>query len=115
MAGSMDETIRTGQTQMDIVNNDKQLLPGMFARVSLQLSNAQKNLIVPQSAVTENSQSVFVIRVVNNKARWVNVQKGRETTDSLEVYGDLKAGDILISNATDELKNGTTVDTVFKK
>ncbi|MHB8206537.1 efflux RND transporter periplasmic adaptor subunit [Mucilaginibacter sp.] len=112
MAGSMDETLRTEQMQMDIVNNDKQLLPGMFAQVNLQLSNAQKNFIVPQSAVTENSQRIFVIRVVNNKAQWVNIQKGRETADSLEVYGNLKAGDVLISNATDEMKNGTTVNTV---
>jgi membrane fusion protein (multidrug efflux system) len=115
MSGSMDETLRTEQTQMDILNNDKQLLPGMFAQVNLQLSNAQKNFIVPQSAVTENSQSVFVIRVMDNKVQWVNIQKGRETADSLEVYGNLKAGDVLISNATDEMKNGTRVNAVLKK
>ncbi|HTD41361.1 MAG TPA: efflux RND transporter periplasmic adaptor subunit, partial [Mucilaginibacter sp.] len=112
MAGSMDQTLRTEQMQMDIINKDKQLLPGMFAQVNLQLGNSKKTFIVPQSAVTENSQRVFIIKVVNHKAQWVNVQKGRETADSLEVYGNLSAGDILISNATDEMKNGTTVNTI---
>ncbi|MDB5142337.1 MAG: family efflux transporter, subunit [Mucilaginibacter sp.] len=111
MAGSLNNELRSEQMQMDIPNNDKELLPGMFAQVILQLTNTQKTFVVPQTAVTQNSQQIFVIRVVNHKTQWVNVQKGRETPDSLEVYGALKTGDLLISNATDELKNGTIVNT----
>jgi membrane fusion protein (multidrug efflux system) len=96
--------------QMDITNKDKELLPGMFAQVTLQLTNKQKTFVIPQSAVTGNSQRIFVIRVVDHKAQWVDVKKGRETPDSLEVYGALKTGDLLVSNATDELKNGTAVN-----
>jgi membrane fusion protein (multidrug efflux system) len=110
MAGSMSDELRSEQMQMDIINKDKLLLPGMFAQVSLQLSNTQKTFIVPQSAVAENSQRVFVIRVVNHKSQWVNVQKGRETTDSLEVYGNLKIGDVLIHDATDEIRSGQVVN-----
>ena len=110
MAGSVSNVLRTEQMQMDIPNKNKELLPGMFAQVSLQLTNKQKTFIVPQSAVTGNSQRIFVIRVVNHKAQWVDVKKGRETPDSLEVYGALKNGDLLISSATDELKNGTQVN-----
>jgi membrane fusion protein (multidrug efflux system) len=110
MAGSLSNELRSEQMQMDISNNNKELLPGMFAQVTLQLTNKQKTFIVPQSAVTGNSQRIFVIRVANHKAQWVDVKKGRETTDSLEVYGALKNGDLLISTATDELKNGTQVN-----
>jgi RND family efflux transporter MFP subunit len=111
MAGSLNSELRSEQMQMDIPNKNKELLPGMFAQVTLRLTNTQKTFVVPQSAVTQNSRSVFVIRVVNHKAQWINVQKGRETPDSLEVYGALKPGDMLISNATDELKNGAAVNT----
>jgi RND family efflux transporter MFP subunit len=110
MAGSLNSELRSEQMQMDIPNKNKELLPGMFAQVTLRLTNTQKTFVVPQSAVTQNSRSVFVIRVVNHKAQWINVQKGRETPDSLEVYGALKPGDMLISNATDELKNGAAVN-----
>jgi len=112
MAGSLNNELRSEQMQMDIPNNNKELLPGMFAQVTLQLTNAQKTFIVPQSAVTQNSQRIFVIRVVNHKAQWVDVKKGRETTDSLEVYGTLKTGDQFVRNATDELKNGTMINTL---
>ncbi|MDB5023931.1 MAG: transporter [Mucilaginibacter sp.] len=110
MAGSVSNVLRTEQMQMDIPNKNKELLPGMFAQVTLQLTNKQKTFIVPQTAVTGNSQRIFVIRVVNHKAQWVDVKKGRETPDSLEVYGALKNGDLLISAATDEIKNGTQVN-----
>jgi RND family efflux transporter MFP subunit len=110
MAGSLNSELRSEQMQMDIPNKNKELLPGMFAQVTLRLTNTQKTFVVPQSAVTQNSRSVFVIRVVNHKAQWINVQKGRETPDSLEVYGALNPGDMLISNATDELKNSAAVN-----
>jgi membrane fusion protein (multidrug efflux system) len=111
VAGSVSNVLRTEQMQMDIPNKTKELLPGMFAQVTLQLTNKQKTFVVPQTAVTGNSQRIFVIRVVNNKAQWVDVKRGRETADSLEVYGALKSGDLLVGTATDELKNGTAVKT----
>jgi RND family efflux transporter MFP subunit len=115
MAGSMDDELRSEQMQMDIANPAKELLPGMFAQVNLQLINSSKTFIVPQSAVTQNSQRIFMIRVLNHKAQWVDVQKGRETTDSLEVYGKLNPGDILINNATDEIKDGQLVKAASDK
>jgi membrane fusion protein (multidrug efflux system) len=112
MAGSLNNELRSEQMQMDIPNNSKELLPGMFAQVTLQLTNVQKTFVVPQNAVAQNSQRIFVIRIANHTAQWVDVKKGRETTDSLEVYGALKTGDLLIRNATDELKNGTVIKAV---
>jgi RND family efflux transporter MFP subunit len=109
MAGSMDNELRSEQMQMDIVNKDKVLLPGMFAQVTLQLTNTQKTFIVPQSAIAQNSQRIFVIRVVNDKAHWVDIKRGRLTADSIEVYGDIKTGDELVQNATDEIKEGAVI------
>lgn len=109
MAGSMTDETRSEQMQMDISNYERLLLPGMFAQVNLQLNNVQKAFIVPQTAVTENSQRIFVIRILHGQADWVNVQKGRETADSLEVYGNLNSGNQLMLDATDEIKNGQMV------
>ncbi|HWZ16402.1 MAG TPA: efflux RND transporter periplasmic adaptor subunit [Mucilaginibacter sp.] len=111
MAGSLNNEMRSEQMQMDIPNKDKKLLPGMFAEVTLRLTNTDKTFVIPQSAVTQNSQRIFVIKVVNNRAQWVDIKKGRETPDSLEVYGALSDGNILLKNATDEIKNNTPVKT----
>lgn len=112
LAGSLNTQLRTEQMEMDVNNRDKKLLPGMYAQVNLQLSDAQKVFVVPLSAVAGNSQRIFVIRVNGDKAEWVDVKKGRQSTDQVEIYGDLKEGDHLVSKASDELKNKSIVKIV---
>ena len=111
MAGALDLQLRTEQLQMDVVNDKGLLLPGMFAQVNLDLTNSDRQFIVPLSAVTANSKRIFVIRVSDGKAEWVTVQKGREADGKVEIFGDLKPGDQLVAAATDELKGGTLVRT----
>jgi hypothetical protein len=50
-----------------------------------------------------------VIRVVNNKAQWVNVKIGRNADDKEEIYGKLTTGDQLIKTATEEIRDGADV------
>ena len=111
MAGSLDLQLRTEQLQMDVLNGDRTLLPGMFAQVSLDLTNSQKEFIVPQTAVTGNSKEIFVIRINNGRAEWITVEKGRESAGKVEIFGDLKEGDQLVTAATDEIKEGTMLHT----
>ena len=111
MAGALDMQLRTEQLQMDVINDKGLLLPGMFAQVSLDLTNSDKQFVVPLSAVTANSKRIFVIRVAGGKTEWVTVQKGRESDGKVEIFGNLREGDQLVANATDELKGGATVRT----
>jgi membrane fusion protein (multidrug efflux system) len=115
VAGSLDLQLRTEQLQMDVMNRDKILLPGMFAQVSLELTNTDKVFVVPESAVTENSKQVFVIRITNGKTEWVPVKKGRESDGNVEIFGTLQEADQLVSTATDELRSGTLVQVESKK
>lgn len=109
LAGSMNMQMRTEQLEMDVFNKDRRLLPGMYAQVSVVLTNEKKVFVVPKTAVTGNSQQIFVIRITNGKTEWIPVQRGRETMDKVEIFGDLHEGDQLVSPATDELKSGTLV------
>jgi len=111
MAGALDLQSRTEQLQMDVPNDSGLLLPGMFAQVSLDLTNSDQQFIVPVAAVTANSKYIFVIRVRDGATQWITVQKGREANGKVEIYGDLQVGDRLVAAATDELKAGTLVKT----
>src|SRR6058998_2112587 len=106
MAGALDERLRSERLEMDVTNNDKKLLPGMYAEVNLPLPANDSTFIVPKSAVVNSTESVFVIRVANNKAEWVDVKTGREANGKVEVYGNLNPGDLILKNATDEIRNG---------
>ena len=112
MAGAIDSRLRSERIEMDVVNNDKKLLPGMVAEVNLPLPANDSTFIVPKSAVVNSTESVFVIRVVNNKAEWVDVKTGREDNGKIEIYGNLNPGDLLLKTATDEIRNGSPLQNV---
>ncbi len=112
LSGSIDSRLGSQRVEMDVFNNDKKLLPGMVAEVNLPLPGSDSTFVIPKSAVINSTESVYVIRVVNNQTQRVGVKTGREANDFIEIYGDLKEGDLLLIAPTDEIKNGTEVKNV---
>ncbi|MDN3549370.1 efflux RND transporter periplasmic adaptor subunit [Mucilaginibacter aquaedulcis] len=109
MAGALDEKLRSERLEMDVYNKDKKLLPHMFAEVNVPLPGGDSTFVVPKTAVVTSTEKVFVIRVVNHKAQWVDAKKGFSAGDMIEVFGDLKADDQLVKAASDEIRDGSTV------
>jgi RND family efflux transporter MFP subunit len=112
LAGALDEKLRSERLEMDVRNDDKTLLPGMYAEVSIPLPARDSTFIVPKTALVSSTERVFVIRVVNQKAEWVDVKKGRESNDKVEVYGDLNEGDKIIKTATDEIRDKSDIKNI---
>nr|WP_214460425.1 efflux RND transporter periplasmic adaptor subunit [Flavihumibacter fluvii] len=114
LAGAIDNRLHAQRIEMDVVNNDKKLLPGMVAEVSLPLPAADSTFIVPKSAVVNTAENIFVIRVADHKAEWVTVKPGREEHGNIEIYGRLNQGDLLLKTATEEIRNGSELKNVGK-
>ena len=113
LAGALDERLRAERVEMDVPNNDKRLLPGAYAEVNLPLPSNDSSFIIPKTAVVTSTEKVFVIRVTDNKAEWVDVKKGREAEGKTEVYSDdLRPGDRLVKVGTDEIRNGSEIKKV---
>ncbi|SDG06316.1 RND family efflux transporter, MFP subunit [Mucilaginibacter gossypii] len=110
IAGALDEKLRAERLEMDVYNKDKKLLPHMFAEVSVPLPAGDSTYVVPKTAVATSTEKVFVIKVVDHKAVWVDVKKGLSNGDSIEIFGgDLKPDDKLVKAASDEIRNGSTL------
>jgi membrane fusion protein (multidrug efflux system) len=108
-AGSLDTKLRSERIEMDISNNDKKLLPGMIAEVNIPTSARDSGFIVPKTAMVNSTEKIFVIKVSNAKAQWVEVKNGREAEGRVEVYGPLAVGDTLVTIASEERRNGSPV------
>jgi len=115
LSGALDEKLRSERLEMDVYNTDNKLLPNMYADVNVPLPASDSAFIVPKSAVVTSTEKVFVIKVVDNKAQWVDVQKGVESGDNMEIYGDIKPGDELVQSATEEIRDGSTVKATAAK
>jgi len=111
-AGALDTRLRAERIEMDVVNEDKKLLPGMVAEVNIPLAADDSNFVVPKTAFVNATEKKFVIRVKNNKAEWVEVEKGREAGNLMVVYGKLSTGDQLVKVASEEIRNGSSLDVI---
>ena len=60
-----------------------------------------------RAAVVVTTERVFVIRVRDGRAEWVDVKRGATDKDNIEVFGPLHAGDPVVARASDEIRNGT--------
>jgi len=109
LSGALDERLRSERLEMDVYNTSNKLLPNMYADVNVPLPASDSAFIVPKSAVVTSTEKVFVIRVVDHHAQWVNAQKGLQSGDNMEIYGSLKPGDLIVKTATEEIRDGSPV------
>jgi len=103
----IDHSTRTMAVEVDVRN--AQITPGTFANVQWPVQRGYPTLFVPATAITTNLQRIFVIRIQDGKADWVDVKTGATAGGKTEVFGDLKDGDQVVVPATDELAPGTSV------
>jgi RND family efflux transporter MFP subunit len=108
-AHSLDLKTRSMPVELDVNNPTQTLAPGMFAEVEWPVSRRQTSLFVPTTAVVRTSERQFVVRVRNGAAEWVDVRRGEAVGTMLEVFGDLREGDIVVRRGNDEIRPGTKV------
>lgn len=108
-ANSLQETNRSMIAEFDVDNRSGALKSGMYAEVRLPILRPRPTLFVPKTALINSTEGVFVIRLQASVAEWVSVQQGNTADSLVEVFGPLKAGDHIVRQAYDELRNGQQV------
>jgi membrane fusion protein (multidrug efflux system) len=106
---SLDIKTRTMPVELDVTNADGRLAPGMFCEVLWPIKRSKLTLFVPTTAVVTTTERLFVIRINEGSADWVDIKKGETVGEMVEVFGPLSAGDLLVTKASDELRPGTMV------
>jgi len=109
-AGALDTRLRSQRIEMDVYNSDMKLLPGMIAEVVIPMNASDSTYIVPRSAVVNGTEKPFIIRIADHKAERVTVQTGRVANGSMEVFGALNPGDVIIKTASEEIRNGAAIN-----
>jgi RND family efflux transporter MFP subunit len=106
----LDTTTRTMPVELDVANADVSLAPGMYATVKWPVRRTRASLFVPKTSVVTTTERVFVVRNKDGRAEWVDVRKGAAEGDLIEVMGDLKPGDLVVRRATDEIREGASLN-----
>jgi membrane fusion protein (multidrug efflux system) len=114
VAHSLDQKTRSMPVELDVVNRDGSLDPGMYPSVKWLVRSPRHSLFVPRTSVVTTTERTFVIVDQNGRARWIDVRKGAAEGDLIEVAGDLKAGDMVVRRGTDELREGALLQSAKK-
>ena len=110
VAMSIDPKTRSMPVELDVTNPNGRLAAGMYPAVKWPVRGKQPVLLVPPTSVVSTSERVFVIRVKDGIAEWVDVRKGSAQGDLIEVIGPLAEGDTILRRGSDEIRQGTHVN-----
>lgn len=115
----IDPVTRNIRLQGTLQNADGALRPGMFARVILNLGEAEEVIRIPATALitAPYGDSVFVLEqetaeggAAKTVAKQRFVRTGRARGDFVSVAQGLKAGETVVSAGAFKLRNGTPVE-----
>ncbi len=113
-AESLVETNRAMMAEFDVANAAHELKTGMYAEVMMPVTRSGKTMFVPTTSVVSSSEKMFVIKVNDNRAQWVSVQKGNVVDTLVEVFGDVQAGMPIVKKASEEIRDGQVVKAMKK-
>ena len=128
----IDTSSRNVMVQAKFDNPKMQLLPGMFANVSVDVGDKAQYIVLPQTAITVNpyGSTVFVISAATDKdekkddkkveskddagkpkliVNQVFVNTGATRGDQVVITSGLKVGQEVVTSGQMKLKNGTNI------
>ncbi len=109
IAGALDPSTRTRQTEVRIDNQSHELLPGMYAQVRVTVKRPEEWITVPGTALVPKTDGTYVAIVKNDTAQFVKIEIGRDFGDSVEVKRGLSGGESVILSPPVDLVDGEKV------
>ena len=107
----VDTTTGTVKAKARFANSKLALFPSQFVNVQLLVRTIENAIVVPVTAVRRGTSGDYVY-VVNTEGRTVSlrpVQRGQATVDKVVITSGLKAGERVITEGADRLKDGASV------
>lgn len=109
-ARQIDPRLGTLQLRAEFPNENAQLLPGEFVRVRLRVGTRDNVFLIPQTAVLQSQQGLYVYVVgADGKAQVRNVRAGAWHGQDWVIFSGLEAGEQVILDNHLKIRPGTQV------
>lgn len=109
---TIDAVTHTFTAEVKVVNADRKLRPGMYAKVNVTFGRASR-VIVPDVAVVKQQGSgdryVYVLNRADNTVKFQKVVLGRRLGDRYVILGGVAEGDEVVTEGMLRIKDGVTV------
>lgn len=113
VAPTVDVATRTFGVEVTVANKDNRILPGMFARVELNLGTVE-HVVVPDKAVVKQpgSGDYYVYVYKDGKVSYNKVELGQRLGDKYELISGVESGAQVVTTGQSRLVNGAEVELV---
>ena len=109
---ALDQTTRTMLVEVDLKNQDRSLLPGMYANLKMTAHVTTTGLMAPDDALVFRNDKIYLPVVRENHLKLVEVTLGHDDGYTVEVSGDIRAGDQIAMNVGEAAHDGEPVQPI---
>ena len=95
---SVDQNTRTLRVRAVVLAKHRELVPGVFAKVNLQLGKDDNALLVPTQAVIPAARNKQVILFRKDSALYTVVETGLRDSAFVQIVSGLKVGDTVVTS-----------------
>ncbi len=95
--GNVDQVTRTLKIKSIVSENHRELVPGIFAKVDLQMGNVANAMMVPTQAVIPRARDKQIILLRKDSAQFLTVETGIRDSTYVQIVKGLKRGDTIIT------------------
>lgn len=107
--GNVEQTTRTLKVRALVSEKHKELVPGVFARVQLELGQDSKAILLPTQAVIPQARNKRVILLRKDSAVFQIVETGVRDSSYVQILRGIKAGDTVITTGLMSIRPGSKV------
>ena len=107
----VDTTTGTVKAKARFANTQSTLFPNQFVNVQLLVKTIENAVLVPVTALRQGSTGdyVYVLNAADRTVSLRPVKRGQATTDKIVIASGLQAGERVITEGADRLKDGARV------
>ena len=110
---AIDPVTGTIKIKAEFANADGSLFPNQFVNIKLQVNTLEAALAVPSTAVQRGAQGTFVYVVKpDSNVSIRRIRLGTTEGDWVSVQGDLAAGETVVTDGADRLREGAKVEVI---
>lgn len=106
----IDPNTRSVQLKAVVPNLNRELLPGKFANVRLEIANIKDAILIPQEAlIQEDSKKQVAVVKKDNTVIFKEVTVSEWDKDSILISDGLMEGDVIVTSGHQKINSGSKV------
>ena len=110
---TIDPVTGTIKVKAEFANTDGSLFPNQFVNIKLQVNTLEAALSVPSAAIQRGAVGTFVYVVKPDSNVTIRrVRTGTTEGDWVSLQGDLEAGEQVVTDGADRLREGAKVEVI---